>query len=248
MKKILNAISYKLGFRLLSLNSPLTNAFKAQKYLITKTSPTIFDIGAHEGETSLMYNANFDNPCIYSFEPFLPSFEKLKDSLKSFPNIKIFNTAISNFTGEVDFHVNKSSATNSILPTSGDSEKNWGENIMDTIDTIRVSSMTIDDFVEKFKIETIDILKIDTQGTEYEIIEGAGQSIEQNKIKIIYLEIIIVSTYQRQKYPDEIFLLLRNKGFQLFNLYNYTYSDKGELKQFDALFIHNEFDLPDKNL
>jgi len=248
MKKILIAISYKLGFRLLSLNSPITNPFKAKKYLINKTSPTIFDIGGHEGETSLMYNANFDTPCIYSFEPFLPSFEKLKDSVKSFPNIQIFNTAISNFTGKVDFHVNKLSATNSILPTSEDSEKNWGENILDTIDTIKVSSTTIDDFVEKFKIETIDILKIDTQGTEYEIIEGAGKSIEQNKIKIIYLEIIIVSTYQGQKYSDEIFLLLRNKGFQLFNLYNFTYSDKGELKQFDALFIHKEFALPDKNL
>ena len=247
MKKILNAISYKLGFRLLSLNSPLTNAFKAQKYLINRANPIIFDVGAHEGETSLLYQENFNNPFIYSFEPFLPSFEKLKDSLRPFPNIKVFNTALSDFTGHVDFHINKSSATNSILPTSMDGKKNWEGNMLDTIDTIKVDSMTIDDFLENFGIETIDILKIDTQGTEYEVIEGAAKSMEQNRIKIIYLEIIIASTYKSQKHPDEIFLLLRNKGFRLFNFYNYTYSGKGELKQVDALFINNEFDLPDRN-
>lgn len=248
MKKILNGILYRLGYQLQPINTPVANAFKAQQYLINSSPVTIFDVGAHEGETSLLYNKVFKHPSIYSFEPFLPSFEKLKDSVKSFDNVQIFNTALSNFSGQVDFHVNKSSATNSLLPTSSDGKKNWGENLLETTDTIKISSITLDDFVEKFKIDTIDILKIDTQGTEYEIIEGAGKSIGQNKIKIIYLEIIIVSTYQKQKYLDEIFLLLRNKGFLLFNLYNYTYSDIGELKQVDALFINKKFNLPDRYL
>jgi len=242
MKKILNGLLYRLGYRILPLNTPLQNAFKAQEYLLGPSPVTIFDVGAHQGETSLLYNKTFKSPSIYSFEPFPPSFEILKSSVKSFPNIKVFNTAISNFSGQVDFHVNKSSATNSILPTSGDGKKNWGENLLETVETIKINSVTIDDFVEKFKIKAIDILKIDTQGTEYEVVEGAGKTTEQNKIRLIYLEIIIVSTYEGQKYLDEILSLFRNKGFRLFNLYNFTHSDKGELKQVDAIFVHKSFD------
>jgi len=241
MKRILYALFYHLGYRVLTLNSNSQNAFKTQKYLINSSAITIFDAGAHFGETVIIYNNLFKNPSIYSFEPFLPSFEVLKDNVKTFSNVKVFNVALSNFTGEVDFHVNKSSATNSMLPTSKESVKNWPKNLLDTVETIKINSITIDEFVEKYNIEVIHILKIDTQGTEYEIIQGASKAIEQNKIKLVYIEIIIISTYERQRYPDEILLLLRNKGFRLFNQYNYTYSHTGELQQFDAIFIHKSF-------
>ncbi|MEO6289235.1 MAG: FkbM family methyltransferase [Ginsengibacter sp.] len=244
MKRILNGLLYRLGYRFLPISTPLQNAFKAQQYLIGTSPLNIFDIGAHTGETSLVYNKIFKTPSIFAFEPFLPSFEILKDSVRTFNNIQVFNTAVSDISGQVDFHVNKSSATNSMLASSEDSKKNWGENLLDTIESIKIDSVTIDDLLERLNIETIDILKIDTQGTEYEIIQGAGKSIDQNKIKLIYLEIILVSTYTKQKYFDETLLLLRNKGFELFNLYNFTYSESNELKQLDAIFIHKSFKRP----
>ena len=36
--------------------------------------------------------------------------------------------------------------------------------------------------------DLIDILKIDTQGTEYQVVEGAKETISQDNIKLIYLE------------------------------------------------------------
>lgn len=242
MKRLLYSVFYHLGYRISELNSNSQNAFKTQKYLMRSTDITVFDAGAHFGETVVIYNKLFKNPSIYSFEPFLSSFEVLKRNVKTFPNVKIFNVALSNVSGLLDLHVNKSSATNSILPTSKDSAKNWGENLLETVETVKINSITIDEFVEKHNIEVIHILKIDTQGTEYEIIQGASKTIEANKIKVIYLEIIIISTYVGQRYPDEIFLLLRKNGFRLFNQYNYTHSKSGELQQFDAIFVHKSFD------
>lgn len=241
MKRFLCAVFYHLGYRVLKHNSNSQNAFKTQKYLLGSSAITIFEVGAHFGETVMIYNKLFNKPAIYSFEPFLPSFEKLEKNVEMLSNVKAYNVALSNFTGEIDFHVNRSSATNSILPTSKDSVKNWGENLLDTVEIIKINSITIDEFVEKNSIEIIDILKIDTQGTEYEVIQGASKTIEQNKIKLVYLEIIVISTYKKQRYPDEILFLLRSKGFHLFNQYNYTYSDEGELQQFDAIFAHESF-------
>ena len=171
----------------------------------------------------------------------MPSFEILRQNVERLSNVKVYNVALSNYIGAVDFHVNKSSATNSMLATSKDSVKNWGENLLDTVETVKINAITIDEFVEKNNIEIIDILKIDTQGTEYEVIQGASKTIEHNKIKLVYLEIIVISTYKKQRYPDEILFLLRSKGFHLFNQYNYTYSDEGELQQFDAIFTHKSF-------
>ena len=47
-------------------------------------------------------------------------------------------------------------------------------------------------------------------------------------------------TYSGQKHFDEVLYLLRSKGFQLFNLYNYSHTEFGELRQVDAIFIYND--------
>jgi FkbM family methyltransferase len=236
MKEVLKKLFKKLGYKVVNLNSYQRDAFKDQVKLITNNSITIFDVGACTGEVSFQYNDLFTNSTIFCFEPYIPSFRILKEKTSGFTNIKCFNLALSNISGQLDFHVNKSYATNSILATHADSAKNWNEEVLFTIEEIKINSLTLDDFVAQNQIDKIDILKLDTQGTEYQIIEGASQSIKQNKIALIYLEIIIMPTYQEQKNLDEILLLLRNKGFSLYNFYNYSYTNAGELRQVDAIF------------
>jgi FkbM family methyltransferase len=240
MKEVLKSLFKKFGYKVVNLNS-YRDAFMDQVKLIINNPVIIFDIGACTGEVSLQYNDLFTNTTIYCFEPYLPSFRILKEKTESFTNIKCFNLALSNISGQLNFHVNKSYATNSILATHRDSAKNWNEEVLCTIEEIKIDALTLDDFVDQNQIDKIDILKLDTQGTEYQIIEGASQTINQNKIALIYLEIIMVPTYQEQKNLDEILLLLRNKGFFLYNFYNYSYTNAGELRQVDAIFTRNKF-------
>ena len=76
--------------------------------------------------------------------------------------------------------------------------------------------------------EKIDIMKMDTQGTEFAVIEGAVDSINENKIKIVYTEIITMTTYIGQKYLDEVIKLFRENKFNLYDIYgqSYTIDDK----------------------
>jgi FkbM family methyltransferase len=237
MKKILKKILKGFGYEIIS-----SNPFKDQKRLfVGKEKLVVFDVGAHHGQTALDYNKLFNNCTIYSFEPFRESFDILNENVKSYPNIKIFNNALGNVIGDLDFHVNKSSATNSILPTHQESSKTWGKNLLDTIETIKIKSTTIDDFIGKSGINQIDVLKIDTQGTEYNVIEGAIKAIKQGKIKLIYLEIITLPTYQNQKHLDEMLSFLRLNGYNLYNIYNYSSTPLGMLRQIDAIFLNNKF-------
>ena len=47
----------------------------------------------------------------------------------------------------------------------------------------------MDKFVKKNNIKSIDILKVDIEGSEYEFLKGAKNTLKNNKIKIILIEI-----------------------------------------------------------
>ena len=245
LKKIIKFFFSKMGYGIsplvLTTEEDIIPEYADQKKIVGSDNITIFDVGAHHGQTSTLYNTLFKKASIYSFEPSPDSFEILKKNIENYSNIKPINNALGNICGKVVFNVNKSSQTNSLLKTDRDGEKTWGENLLNTIDIINIDCITIDEFVEKNEIDCIDILKLDTQGTEYQVIEGAANTIAKNKIKLIYLEIITMPTYSGQKHFDEILLLLRNKEFNLFNLYNYSHTGTGALRQVDAIFIHKSF-------
>ena len=236
MKEILKKIFKKLGYRVINIHSRERDAFEDQASLIKKKQVTIFDVGACTGEMSLKYKRLFKRSTIYCFEPYEPSYEILKKVTSDSQNIKCYNIALSNITGNVDFFVNSYYPTNSMLATHVDSSKNWNDEVFVTQKKIQVNSVTLDDFVQQMGIDTIDILKMDTQGTEYQILEGSSGFLGEGKISLIYLEIIMMPTYQQQKHFDEILLLLRKNGFNLYNLYNLSYTNAGELRQVDAIF------------
>jgi FkbM family methyltransferase len=252
VKKLLKKIFGKIGYviiksdKLQSSNNcyQKPDPFFDQKFLVgDQANMVIFDVGAHHGETTIKYNNLFKNCRIYSFEPFIESFKILSDAVKNNKNVSTFNMAIGNKVGEVKFYVNKFSATNSLLPSHIEGSKAWGEDILTIVETVNVNSTTIDDFIQKEGIDKIDILKLDTQGTEYLIIDGAFQAIKKHKIILIYMEILIMQTYHGQKQFDEILTLLRVNGFKLFNMYNYSSNQFGELRQIDAIFVRDNFQL-----
>jgi FkbM family methyltransferase len=181
---------------------------------------------------------------MYSFEPFPEAFNSLKEVAKGYSNVEAINNAVGNEPADVTFYVNKFSPTNSVLAPLPEASGIW-ENIMDgtAFDakaTIKVRSTTVDDFIEKKGIEQVDILKIDTQGSEYFVIEGAAEAIKKDKIRLVYLEILPLPTYKNQKHFDEILKLMRLCGFSLYNMYDFSYTKFGELRQLDALFLSSK--------
>ena len=62
---------------------------------------------------------------------------------------------------------------------------------------IEVEMITLDNFCENYKIDNIDFLKIDTQGYEKFVLEGAQNLLKNRKIKIIKLEMIFSEIYEK---------------------------------------------------
>lgn len=210
------------------------NAFDVQQKLMLNAPNVIFDIGANRGDTAIKYSNLFPKATIFAFEPFEETFKKLKDNVKDYPNINIYNFAISDKIGETFFYSNKNEDTNSILPSSkiGLSSDEQVKTIGQTI----INTDTIDAFCVSHKIDKIDILKMDIQGAELMALTGAKKILDAKKIDLIYTETYFRRQYNNQPLFHEISKFLADYGYYLQDVYSPIYGN-GSIAWCDSIFL-----------
>ncbi|MBN2514367.1 MAG: FkbM family methyltransferase [Sedimentisphaerales bacterium] len=236
MREAIQKFCLKLGYEIRKYADP----FQAQQQLLSCTAnPVIFDVGAYHGYITSKYKSLFPTAQIYSFEPFTESFAILEKRTQNNPDIHSYNLALSNKTGTAEFRINSSAETNSLFATDTNAANSWGAGLMETHNVVTVNTTTLDEFVDTHRIEKIDLLKIDVQGAEYLVLEGAQKTLAKNSIKIIYSEIITTATYENQKNFSEIVSLFYNFGFELYNFYN-IYPTKRQIMTMDAIFVRKQ--------
>jgi FkbM family methyltransferase len=137
---------------------------------------TVVDIGAQSGAYSLM-SKFFNKTNWFCFEPDPINYECLLENidLNSIDNVTPKNIAISDVKGEVTLNICKSHRG---LNTIGSNLIRFGEN---DVEEFLIKSDTMDSIFSDIKI---DLIKIDTEGCEYNILNGARKIIEKYKPKI----------------------------------------------------------------
>ena len=105
----------------------------------------------------------------------------------------------------------------------------------------KVSTITLDSFLKKNKIKSIEILKIDIEGSEYDLLKGAKTALKKNKIKIILIEIIDKKNLYDKK-EKKILNLLKKRNFILKKKANIlSISLFSNIKGGDYLFVNNKY-------
>ena len=195
----------------------------------------IFDVGGFDGCSVLQFKKIFPNSTIYSFEPFLFNYLKLK-KLES-KQVKTFNLGLSSKNGKEVFYVNKLRGTNSILPFCEDVTKKWGGlEGLKTEATIHSDFITLDYITKEKNINKVDLLKLDVQGAEFRVLEGAKNTLNEKKISTIKIELIIQDKYLGQKSLDYYFNLFNSFGYKPLSLCDIYFSNS-DLLCMDAFFI-----------
>ena len=204
IKKIISLSGYELR----GIKSKVAhNDYNAiHKFLISEVlkceEPVIFDVGANDGESIERFKKIFSKSKIYSFEPDDNAFQRLKKNYYNKENIEIFDFGISNRDGNQQFYSYDHDKISSLMRLDANSKlfksrkiaKNSGEDFEKLKD---IKIVKLDSFVKDKNIPRINILKIDVQGYEPEVIEGAKYLIENNKIDIIEMEIILGYGYSK---------------------------------------------------
>ena len=181
MKSILNIILFFIDF---SHKNKIINFFK---YKFKDQPLTIIDVGAHVGETISLFLKNFTIKKIICYEASRLNFNKLANS-KNFKKNNIFlnNIALGSRETELEFFQTSESSSSTFCKIDQNSNyfkrKKSILNIFNREEYILkselIKTVTLKNEFNKYDLKRIDILKIDTEGFEFDVIRGADESLK----------------------------------------------------------------------
>jgi len=145
---------------------------------IVKPGMVVFDLGANFGWFTLVLSKLVGNlGKVYSFEADPSLVNTLRENVKlnNFSNVLIQPIAVSNKTGISKFSLNESYDT-----------RNQLDSISPSKNTVDVKITSLDEFCIKEKLEKVDFIKMDIEGSEPKALEGMKKIISENpQLKII---------------------------------------------------------------
>lgn len=195
--------------------------------------PVIFDVGANEGQSIEWFQVVFPHAKIFSFEPGPSAFDVLKKKYSNKENVRLFDFGLGAHNEKGTLQENSYSNMSSLLALD---DLGWGTIIRQTPIEIK----TVDQVCLENEIDMLDILKIDTQGFDFEVIKGAEKTIEQNRIGLILFEVIFCNQYKGLPRFTTIMDYLIDHNFHLITFYPFAYQNK-LAGWTDALFIHESY-------
>jgi len=169
---------------------------------------TIIDVGA-----AALENTN-PNDTYYLFEPEQEAFNELKTRFKNNNRIHIFDIGLYDYKGSADLYVAKKRQCSSLLPPNMEVLMKWNAIRFTTEFTTKIQVDRLDNIISIDDPGIIDLLKIDTQGTEYEVLKGCGEIL--HKVKTINCEVEHIELYKNQKLFGDVTTYLKTFGFKFY--------------------------------
>lgn len=196
---------------------------------------TVIDVGANIGQFALTIINVLPNAKVYSFEPLPDCCKLLKKKLGSNANFTLFDVAVGDENCEKDIYLNISSAMSSFLDIDKLTQKHFSFDM--STSRLRVKQVKLDTFFKSINLGDCILLKIDVQGFEDSVLEGASNLL--SKVKIIIIETSYIALYKDQCLFDDIYNLLKNKGYSYYGSMNTIFSPQdGSPLQEDSIFIN----------
>ena len=243
MKKL---IYYILNYFLHNLESVIVNLLKREKKLV------IFDVGCFRGlfSKNILHLIKKKKYKFYLFDINKNTKKYISDLLLS-RNFSYHEIALCNKNGTAVYNYNSFfESSGSSLSTLYKNDAKWVFSrklilkilLQSTKDYIKykVPTSTLDTFVKKNNIKSIDILKVDIEGSEYEFLKGAKNTLKKNKVKIILIEINDMKKNFKNKEKKIINFLEKKKFIFLKKHMNHSVALFSNAKSGDYLFINKK--------
>lgn len=235
-------------FKKKSLDTVFFNRSCIYDVLLPKDKVVIFDVGANIGQSVIEFKGKRPNAVIYSFEPASENFEKLEKVAKQYENCYIFKSGLGATDNRLELTLYADTGSNSFIPIDVESvavklhtHPKVNRFLSKEIKSEICDITTLDTFCGKNGIDDIDLIKIDVQGFENDVLDGAKDAIANKKIKIILIEIIFDDQYGGNSFYNIESRLLKH-GYVLYDI-SHIYKDinVGMTSQVDAVYVLKDY-------
>lgn len=233
-KSILNYIGYDI------VRYPLLDIRRRNQLFSFHGVNLILDVGANNGQYALEMRRLGYRKKIISFEPLSKAYAKLETNSMKDKLWSIYNYALGEFDGETHINISANQHSSSIkkmldthLDAAPESQYTGKETIkIKKLDSIFDSLVTVNDIV---------LLKIDTQGYEFQVLQGAIKNLK--KIKLIQLEMPLIQLYENDITIEVVLDFMKENNFKLVSIENGFFDPRnGSLLQVDGFFLNTVFE------
>jgi len=175
--------------------------------LLTKQD-IVLDVGTNIG-TIANWLANRTKH-VHGFEPHPANIEMTRDQIKfrKTKNITLSQLALGREPGTLQLHVKSFHGHHSLGDTAASP----------TVEKIDVEVDTVDRYCSTHGIERIDFLKIDVEGFEDEVLQGATSMLKSHSIGFVLFELRHSILASVGKLSKDIFTPLTENGYSVFTL------------------------------
>lgn len=197
------------------------------KKIKTSDDIVVFDVGANVGKYTSLLKEVFENRAkIFAFEPSEKTFKKLESNIELNDKIRLYNFGFGDKNMQITlFSDMAESGLASIY------KRNLDHFGVDMNIKEEVSIKKIDDFCEDNNINHINFLKLDTEGNEKKILDGALKMLNSKSIDFIQFEFGGCNIDSRTYFQD-FYYLLKDK----YKIFRILKDGLYEIKKYDEMY------------
>jgi FkbM family methyltransferase len=196
----------------------------------------VVDAGAHKGKFTDAFLQLHTPERLVLVEPNPQLVEQLRNKYAGRRGIEIAPFALAGSTGMAEFNLNRWSAASSLLPINPQSSS-WFARALDVTGTTQVRTLSLPDFMERYRLPSIDLLKLDLQCAESLVLRSSEAVLPA--INAIYTEVFFEPLYDGAELFFDLWGFLRERAFTLCGLTNIAHGRNGDLLQANAIFRRN---------
>ena len=193
---------------------------------VVEQGMNVIDVGANIGISTVAIAKKVgERGKLFSFEPVLEYFNILEQniSFNRLENVKAFQVAVSNQVGKGDLYENGLSS--SIVSREGAKK-------------FVVGTTTIDRFLSEEKVERIDLINMDCEGSELLVFHGAEETLQRNKVRI-FCEIHHDFLRHLGQSVQDIVKYLQKLGFEVYSVSLDDLSMGSDFNKPEYIYAHN---------
>lgn len=208
------------------------------KHLEADKQILLVDVGAHNGAfTDLILNyCGIKRGLLV--EPLNKSFKFISEKYSDKKKFVLLKNVIGDKDeAEVKFFINSFEETSSLLKIK--KIKELEDVAIDQKGEVVLKMKSLDAACEENGFDEIDLIKIDVQGTEHLVLEGARKTLK--KTKMVWIENSFKPLYEGSSVFGDIYEKMNDLDFCLAEISPGHKSSKGELLQVDALYKNNKY-------
>ena len=226
----INRVARRLGYEVRQY-TPLRSLAAAREELLAKVD-VVLDVGANSGQYGEMLRELGFAGRLVSLEPVAEAYAELERRAAADDAWEAVRVAASDADGEITLNVTEDSRSSSVLPRNERfaDKAGWSPK-----ESRRVAARRLDGLVaELLRPQERAYLKLDIQGYERHVLDGAGDALA--RFEALELELSVTPLYEGQPSLAEMLPLLEQRGFKPVSIEPILLDDDGLLMELDGLF------------